>query len=501
MEEPQLDALYDQFTCNANVPFLDDALGVKGAIDRRAFQKALTCERWKERFAPNAMYDRMFAFYDTDGNGIIDFGEFVSGLAYLRGPKRFASLRRAIEGFDIDGDGYVGRADFSRVFRAKFEIQKQLVNDMVEAQGQEETQAAAKTLRSSQPISSIFSQEDIPLGEVRPIRGKQMDHNGDMQPIDDTRTILADTDPFQSIGEGDRWRLEELLYGSSNRDVLDAWDQIDGTASRPASAEGLDLVDMGAAVGHVRTLALNESGDADLTEPYVQDVFWQAIESGLNELLDPLFKNRELRDNDAIGTYDERVKWRKEIDAVAQKHRQLREDLARGAATDPLVATAMRSYQSADVSTIASPLEPAEIASGERLAPTDWESLERREREIPGKSLDELLSSTGYGIRDADATPDPTLPQNRPDSDTKSATLRRQRGYSEALNVVETSPERPPSQKRLEYLMQMDDVAREVQVRGGAGRLSYHEIENITVAEGRSELRGLIKSWLEWASF
>lgn len=69
-DEQAIDALYDQFTCIANVPWAaGDPAKVQLAIDRRAFNQALTSERWPQRYAPNAVYDRMFAFYDEDNNG------------------------------------------------------------------------------------------------------------------------------------------------------------------------------------------------------------------------------------------------------------------------------------------------------------------------------------------------------------------------------------------------------------------------------------------------
>ena len=144
----------------------------------------------------------MFAFYDTNKDGLIGFEEFVSGLAYLRGPKRFTPLSGALQGFDIDGDGYVHRNDFIRLFRAKHEIQKLIINDMIEGQEAELTRSAMDTLRSSQPISSVFSLEEIPRGEDRPRTGKVMDAYGDMQPLPGTKTILDNNEGWPDEHDG-----------------------------------------------------------------------------------------------------------------------------------------------------------------------------------------------------------------------------------------------------------------------------------------------------------
>ncbi len=192
-DAPQIDALYDQFTCIANVPWSTDPAEINAAIDRRAFNKALTSERWPQRFRPNAVYDRMFVFYDTNDDSLIGFEEFVSGLAYLRGSRRFTPLSRALQGFDIDGDGCVERKDFTRLFRAKHEIQKLIIEDMIHCHERAHTHSAMYTLRSSQPISAIFSMEEIPQGEERPPQGKVL-RNGDMEPEPGTKTILEDNE-------------------------------------------------------------------------------------------------------------------------------------------------------------------------------------------------------------------------------------------------------------------------------------------------------------------
>lgn len=551
-EEPQMDALYDQFTCLANVPWESDASGVKAAIDRRAFDKALTSTKWPQRFSANAMYDRMFGFYDTDGNGIIDFPEFVGGMAYLRGPHRFSSLHRAIRGYDLDGDGYVSRGDFLRLLRAKFEIQKQLVSDMVNGQAPETTHAAVDILRSSQPISSIFTLEDIPPGEIRWPRGKEEDAFGDLQPLAGTETVLNDDDDWTRGSNGrlkrqpahERLRnhlsrFEELLYSPSDPDSrLNAMDQLDGLVETPDEANNdspnhfTSFIDIGA-------FERNEaSEDFYADEPYVRNLLWQLTEAGLNELLDTIFMSRERQDSEASMTRTEREKWRKEIDEEVESQRK--------AGESRLAAIEQQSFE---------PKDDAMLSLNDGIVPTDWESLERREREIPEAPLEQLLDASGYGVREAgdDAessptartqplsasideripstsfsiratpcsplstvvsqddiveTPDPTLPHNRPNAEpaAEPSVFKQAPNHdSNQSNLHHQSfveiPEAPPHKQRLEFLASMDEVQREIDERGGPGRLSYDEVEAITIAETRGEIRGLIKSWLEFAAF
>ncbi|KAF2863292.1 hypothetical protein K470DRAFT_205141, partial [Piedraia hortae CBS 480.64] len=64
------------------------------------------------------LIDRIFAFYDVDGNGVIGLDEFISGQEYLHGPKAFEPLDRAVKGFDFDDDGFISPRDIKRLVSA-----------------------------------------------------------------------------------------------------------------------------------------------------------------------------------------------------------------------------------------------------------------------------------------------------------------------------------------------------------------------------------------------
>lgn len=57
----------------------------------------------------------------------------------------------------------------------------------------------------------------------------------------------------------------------------------------------------------------------------------------------------------------------------------------------------------------------------------------------------------------------------------------------------------PPSTARLDYLCQLDDEESRILLRGGPGRMTFDEIEEICRKE--PGLMGLIEGWLEWAGF
>ncbi|EME48419.1 hypothetical protein DOTSEDRAFT_67463 [Dothistroma septosporum NZE10] len=480
-EEPQMDALYDQFTCIANVPYpSDDGIKpscVKAAIDRRAFNKALTSERWANRFAPNALYDRTFAFYDTDRKGFIGFEDFVSGLAYLRGPKRFATLGRAARGFDLDDDGYINRKDMLRLFEAKFAINQQLVEDVTEGQELQQTQKGMDTLRSSQPISSILAYDDIPPGENRAAHGKEPDAHGDMQPLHGTKTVLDDDDPWRKSTTEPSQPLEQLQYHLSHfGELIPAIDPL-------PTVDGAAGLSSGEVPSTLPIIDVNGLHDDDSEEPHIADALWQVTQQGLNELLDGLFQIREEEDREVEETAGERKKWRQQINKELEPEPR---------ASGPM-AVALDDPSNDRSNPDSPPVFSSEIIS------TDHDTLAQRERTIANRPLEDLLADSGYGLRESGEPsrgPRPSPLRNeilREDSEEPSGTQVKDTRLKET--------HQPRNVQLSHWGNVVDANERAMQERGGPGRLSYDEIETIVVDDPSGELRGLVKHWLEWAAF
>nr|POE86961.1 calcineurin b-like protein 5 [Quercus suber] len=519
-EEPMIDALYDQFTSLANVAYPRDPANVKAAIDRRAFNKALTSERWTSRFTPNALYDRMFAFYDTDNNGLIGFPEFVAGLSYLRGPLRLQSLDRALKGYDLDDDGFVDRRDFLRLFRAKYDIHKLLTSDMIESHEAEQTYAAMDVLRSSQPISSIFSQEEIPPGSDRPRSGKQADMYGDMQPLEGIKTILDDdddwvprqvhntnTEPSPELLRRHLSRFEELLYDNSG--------PVDGAANEGNfRAEPASTASEGAKRIH---LPYEHFSDHDLfDEPSHDDILWQIVENGLNEMLDPIFKRKEEIDLAISQTRAERVKFRKEIKHSLHERHVFEENEERGfvdpSTAEPSNVHEMAAQRNPEPNTAESDTAFEPSFRGE-IVPTDSESLAKRERDISEQPLTDLLDATGYSVINQGTESDPTFESLWPRYNSQEANIMLATSGDpifqpdnepltrEEVQVEKTlsSPER--RELYVAYLTNCQLAEDAIKARGGPGRLSYSELHRMVELDSRKELKGLVMSWLEWASF
>jgi hypothetical protein len=192
-ENTELDALWDQFRCLANYEWADDPNKLYMAIDRKTFDRCFVPNTSIRPPPPSLIYDRMFAFYDTNNDNLIGFEEFLKGLASLNNKSNDERLRRVFRGYDIDGDGYVERKDFLRVFRAYYTLSRELTRDMVAGMEDDFLEGCARdVVLGSQPISSAFP-GSIPSGEVSRIgEGKRINQEGDMEIVDNGGILRRD---------------------------------------------------------------------------------------------------------------------------------------------------------------------------------------------------------------------------------------------------------------------------------------------------------------------
>lgn len=513
-EEPQIDALYDQFITTANVSFEQDPTQIKIGIDRRAFDSALTIEAWTDHSAPNALYDRMFAFYDRGNKGAILFEDFINGMAYLRGTSRYQPLNRALQGFDVDGDGFVDRRDFLLLLRAKYDVQKELIAGASSIRADKISQEGIDVLKSSQPISAIFCEQDMPQGEQRSSGGKQRNNYGDLEPTDGTKTILEDEEVpagatalpnnvfrVRSLPQLQRQlaRLDTRLHQHEAEDANNEESAAEvGSDSSPNALSGEEATALG---------IIPKSVAEKCTTNTHHDPLWKFTEMSIHEALDPIFKAREMLDREVQATSDERRRWRKEIDVSVEQKKAFEENLRVGAELDPLVAAAANSHDRSSRSWIANQdtqeqraaevSREIDIQMRDAILPTDTASLDQFEAEIHEQSLEELLAAAGYSIAEDDDNERPAS------ADAAGAPESESQATTQPINQQDGSPvsadEGPPQHERLEHLASLDTEEKVIEIRGGAGRLSYDEIESM--AKVNREVRGLIISWLELASF
>ena len=73
-----------------------------------------------ERFSQ--MCDNLFALFDTDGNGYVDFNELASGLSILCGGTSHDKVRAAFNLYDINKDGFISLEEMVTYLSSIFKV-------------------------------------------------------------------------------------------------------------------------------------------------------------------------------------------------------------------------------------------------------------------------------------------------------------------------------------------------------------------------------------------
>ena len=184
-ERHELDAYWEQWTFLATTDWRDDPDDINLAMDRRTFERCLVPSGGYRHAAPSLIFDRMFAFYDTNKDDLIGFSEFLHGLAYR---KKKDKWKRIFEGYDIDEDGFVERKDFLRMFRSYYVLCRQMHRDMLEGLDDQQMSStdAHSLVNSRQPLSSAFGQDGrYPSApDPRTGEGKSVRPNGELEVVD-----------------------------------------------------------------------------------------------------------------------------------------------------------------------------------------------------------------------------------------------------------------------------------------------------------------------------
>lgn len=199
LKRQELDAFYDQFKCVAGKTYEDDPTGICMAIDRPGFDKYFTSTTADRAPTPNLIYDRIFSFYDANGDGLISFFEFAKGMAELAyNTSREARIQRLFKAFDINGDGYVDRRDFLYLLQAHYSLSKELAHEMIYAREDalltdEEIQ---EVIHGNNPISAAFGGSSFAGHQSRHGAGKHVDAYGDLVYDDDVSEVLREDSPM-----------------------------------------------------------------------------------------------------------------------------------------------------------------------------------------------------------------------------------------------------------------------------------------------------------------
>jgi Ca2+-binding EF-hand superfamily protein len=367
MEAEEIDALWDQFTCLAGTEWPADPNNIGWALDRRAFNHAFIPRYNSFVAAPNLIYDRIFAYYDSDKNGLIGFEEWIKGLDGMH--SSHIKSRIVFNAYDVDGDGYISRKDILRIFRAYYAIEKEATRNYVAEITEElSVRNALETIRSSQPLGSAFPPHGPTPQSNDPSRlqHKAQDDSENTEGIlHDDHADVADREDmlraanFRNISEEalaesgqddvviDRWSRRQFYvdeeeglarpegmednFPSQDGCAADATNEAEDdetfngesdtrprcsrSSSRVRFEDDVDIETRSNASTSSRPVG-ERWGGYEIPEPEKdlgQEVLYQITQQGFNELLDPMFEERE---NDAMDAHATRAERRQCADTI-----------------------------------------------------------------------------------------------------------------------------------------------------------------------------------------
>ena len=486
VDQAEVEALYEQFKCLAATEYPNDPYRIGGAINRKTFDKCIYLSFSDRPPPPNLIYDRMFALYDTNNDGLIGFEEFILGLAALyTKPRLDDKWKRIFKGYDLDGDGYVERKDFLKMFRAYYALSKEHVQDIVARMEEEMIESGASTnvLLGSQPISAAFPSLSLEahIGEGKSNAERNQDMLGNVvlpsgndnmtqEEIDRFRAETLGKDPIVVEMESPSQALPSAAVPPGEEDdvqhlepryVFDSSLLADGDTL--SDSENIPPMQEGQSVLAIMSTDVSFEGMDDDIDYYTiapeaeedvgNEVLYQVTQQGLNELLNTLFKVKE----DGAAEVRKR-QLRREREAKAKKAAQ--SSVASSSKAD---SVEMELSQDISLSTDSAPVPPT--------------------TNLPTEAGPSASAST--------PSMDPTTPSKASSSSAPAGST---------ISKAHSKYERYKAKMESDQEKFLDKIEAEMKERGGPGRINYEEFEKLMKQDGWRRF-AFVGSWVDMVSF
>ncbi len=103
----------------------------------------------------NILVEKIFKFYDRNGDGYVSFSEYIKGLSVLTKGTQAEKITHIFKAYDVDDDGFISNQDLLTVLQAHHQISVELVRDVVKSCEEEMMENYDDS--GNRPISAIFN--------------------------------------------------------------------------------------------------------------------------------------------------------------------------------------------------------------------------------------------------------------------------------------------------------------------------------------------------------
>ncbi|KZZ96237.1 EF hand domain-containing protein [Ascosphaera apis ARSEF 7405] len=433
-ESSELEALWDQFRCLADTEWPEDPNKLGLAINRKTFDKCFVPNLSSGPPTPSLIYDRMFAYYDTNDDGLIGFEEFLKGLASLTNQGRNERLKRTFDCYDLDRDGYIERKDILRVFRAYYVLTRELTRETVTSFEEDYYDSSLRDLVMNPVDRARVGYATLVRLDSRDAVQMDVTHRQRVQERWERRQFYTDEEDGSRPPLG--WEQDDDGSGHDDSQSIRLPPSPRSRSSSKVRFQD-DVTDNEYDTYDTRSNASSRSipvaerwGGFEIPEAerdVGKEVLYQVTQEGINELLNALFKSKEDLMMEIIRTRSLRREYAKEINRYIDR---LPEQNPLKSDGRSIVEVAEDHTESGRQSSASSQIEvmAPEPDEDSDASVTESRSAEQHlSHELALPFLHASGSAGTYPCPDSvlrtEPELDPTLPQNRPDTPDIGADL------------------------------------------------------------------------------
>lgn len=323
LDIPQLKTLYRTFKAYAASVYIPEGDLVTWGIDRETFGNiCFNPLQGNPTLNDNLLINRIFHVW-KNSHGLIGFNQFLAKLSIAGNPQSNSERTETVfKAFDLDGDEFVAKADFIKMFEAHYEIQTYLASVDME-------------LEAYKRIQSIRQSElHQPLGTHQWLRQELLHNEGPFElggnfnssvPMEAFDLLRPDTTNLGPVASNVLPR--SIAIGRSRNDETSAGEGPSDSPGRRTSSVGSNhsIDDIETSVPPV------SSNGLELPAIHANDskeALSAIVRGGFLDLIDPIFEEAESRAHIIRSSQKRRLLWQTEIQAHRDAMRTINSDLS-----------------------------------------------------------------------------------------------------------------------------------------------------------------------------